>query len=60
MTFKSQTIKATPTERATDQEIKLFIKFLRQDESIKEVNYDQNKVSYKSGSYLVDVVFKVK
>jgi hypothetical protein len=53
-------IKATPTEKATEQEIRLFVQFLKQDKSIKEVNYDQNKVSYRSGSYMVDVTFKVK
>lgn len=60
MTFKSPTIKATGAEKATEQEIRLFVKFLKSDPNIKEVNYDQNKVSYRSGAYMVDCIFKVK
>ena len=60
MSIKANPLKATPTEKATEQEIRLFVQFLKQDKSIKEVNYDQNKVSYRSGSYMVDVTFKVK
>ena len=52
-------VKSTPEERAIDQEIKAFMKFLRQDEQVTEVNFDKENVTYRIGSTLVSVTFKV-
>ena len=53
-------IKSTVEEKVIDQEIKEFVKFIRQDQSIKEVNYDYCKVSYIVNGFNVEITFKAK
>ena len=59
MTFKSKNIKDTREQKILNQEIRLFVKFLNQDPTIQEVNYDDNKITYRSNGCLIDVVFKI-
>ena len=49
--------KNTPHQKALNSEIELFTKHLRNDPSIKEVNFDHNEVTYLAGGLYFCVKF---
>ena len=53
-------VKPTAEERAIEQEIKMFMKFLHKDSEITEVNFYKHEVTYRIGKSYVSVTFKLK
>lgn len=53
-------IKSTPEDRVTEDQIKRFIHLLGIDPKIKEVNFYLNEIKYVVNDYLVSITFKTK